>query len=45
MAEKLKWVYAAAGVGFVGHALWQYLRESAKAAEAARRKREPWESV
>jgi hypothetical protein len=45
MDEKLKWVFAAVGVGFVGYAVWQYVSEAAKAAQAARRERQPWERV
>jgi membrane protein required for beta-lactamase induction len=41
----LKWVVAAGGVAFVGYAVRQYLTESARAARASRRKREPWEVV
>jgi hypothetical protein len=41
MEDKLKWYVAAGLVGFVGFAVWQFLRESA----TPRRKREPWETV
>jgi hypothetical protein len=40
MDEKLKWVFAAVGVGFVGYAVWGFLNESAK---VNRRERQPWE--
>ena len=39
----MKWVFAAAGVGLVGFAVWQFLNESAKASRASTRKRKPWE--
>jgi hypothetical protein len=45
MDEKLKWPVAAGGVGFVGFAVWQFLRETAGAARRTNRKREPWEMV
>ena len=45
MDEKLKWVFAAVAAGMVGYAVWQFLGESANAARAANRKREPWEMV
>ncbi|QJW99121.1 hypothetical protein [Frigoriglobus tundricola] len=45
MDEKLKWVIAAGLVGFVGAAVWQFLKESANAARRADRHREPWELV
>jgi len=38
----LKWVYAAAGIGFIGYAVLQFLSESAKVAQ---RKRAPWDAV
>jgi hypothetical protein len=40
MEDKLKWVVAAGGLGFLGYAVWQYLSEAAK---LGRRPREPWE--
>jgi hypothetical protein len=43
MEDKLKWVLAAAGIGFVGYTVWQFLHESSKVARARQRKREPWE--
>ena len=43
MDETLKWVYAAGGLGMLGYALWQFGCESANAARAARRERQPWE--
>ena len=43
MDETLKWVYAAGGLGMLGYALWQFGCESARAARAARRERQPWE--
>jgi hypothetical protein len=43
MDDKLKWVYAAGGLGLLGYAVGQFLSESAKASRAARRRREPWE--
>ena len=43
MDDTLKWFLAAGLVGFVGFAVWQFLRESANAARAAGRKRQPWE--
>ena len=45
MDDKLKWVIAAGGVGMLGYAIWQFLIESAKAVQASRRERQPWEMV
>lgn len=39
----MKWVYVAGGLGLVGYAFWQFASESAKAAIASRREREPWD--
>jgi hypothetical protein len=41
MEDKLKWVAAAGLTGFMGFALWQFVREST----TPRRKRQPWETV
>lgn len=45
MAEKMKWVWVAVGVGLVGAAVWQFLREAARAANHSGRERQPWEVV
>lgn len=45
MAAKMKWVWVAVGVGLVGAAVWQFLREAARAASRAGRPRQPWELV
>ncbi len=39
----MKWVFAAGGLAFFGYAVWQYLNESAKVAQAAKRPRQPWD--
>jgi hypothetical protein len=43
--EKLKWVFAAGLVAFVGFVVWQFAAESAVSARRANRKREPWEDL
>jgi hypothetical protein len=45
MQEKMKWLLAAGGVGFLGYAVWQFVRESSRAARAAQRPRQPWEMM
>jgi len=39
----MKWVYAAAGLGLVGYAVWQFLAESAKVGRNPRPGR--WEAT
>ena len=41
----MKWVFAAGGVAFVGFAVWQFLRETAKVKRGSGRERQPWEMV
>ncbi|MCI0700990.1 MAG: hypothetical protein L0241_07900 [Planctomycetia bacterium] len=43
MDDKLKWMLAAGGLGFVGFAVWQFMRETGNAVRAAGRERKPWE--
>ena len=42
MDEKLKWVYAAAGLGLVGTAVYQFLRETTR---TSNRPRQPWDDL
>lgn len=39
----MKWVIAAAGIAFVGYAVWQFQQEAARARSNRGRKRQPWE--
>jgi hypothetical protein len=41
----MKWVLAAAGVGLVGYAVWQFYSEYAKAQRGSGRERQPWDVV
>jgi hypothetical protein len=41
--EKLKWVVAAGGVGFVAFAVFQHLRDTRDALRHAARPRQPWD--
>ena len=43
--ERMKWVVAAGGVGFVAFAMFQFLRETKDALRAAARPRQPWDDL
>ena len=45
MEDKMKWFAAAGLVAFVGAAVWQFVSETAKTAQHAKRERPPWERV
>jgi hypothetical protein len=45
LEENMKWVWVAVGVCLVGGAMWQFLREVARAQDESQRERKPWEMV